>query len=513
MKKEITLMIAGFMLGLFLLVTASALGTQSICLNEGDKLYYSDCSPSMPDYICTKVSCNLCVNEIKAGIYCPDDGCTNTCTYLYDEPEPPVIAPPIEDTTRVVLINPEDGFVLEAPGQVTFSFKTVKKSQIAYFKICELSIDGEVVDSVTGPHFSPTQYNLKATLGNGEHDWRIYCTERDSDGGQVIMSEQRTIGVGSAPTAVCGNGAKEGSEECDDGNKVNGDGCSSTCKIEQETQTDISLVSPSSGYSATGTQNIDFKFSVPSAMVSGISSCNLVLNSNNVGNITSISTQNTISYSVSPGSYSWKIECKYNSQTKSSISRTLTINTPTTPTPHSSGGGGGGGSSSIYVLTAAQLDDGYSKDLAKGAGFKFTLLNGTHTLTVNEVTATSAKVTVASTPQTFSLGIGEEKKIDINGDETYDLAVELVKITGTKANIKVEKISEIILGKSSTDETSQTTKNTTTSETQINQSNAAGITGGVIGFAKNNKIAVALGFVIIIVILGLISFSSGKKNN
>ncbi len=31
---------------------------------------------------------------------------------------------------------------------------------------------------------------------------------------------------------TCGNGTKEGPEACDDGNLVNGDGCSSTCTIE-----------------------------------------------------------------------------------------------------------------------------------------------------------------------------------------------------------------------------------------------------------------------------------------
>lgn len=32
---------------------------------------------------------------------------------------------------------------------------------------------------------------------------------------------------------MCGNGKTQGSlEECDDGNVVSGDGCSSTCKIE-----------------------------------------------------------------------------------------------------------------------------------------------------------------------------------------------------------------------------------------------------------------------------------------
>jgi cysteine-rich repeat protein len=36
-----------------------------------------------------------------------------------------------------------------------------------------------------------------------------------------------------APSAVCGNGAQEGSEGCDDGNTTAGDGCSATCTIEE----------------------------------------------------------------------------------------------------------------------------------------------------------------------------------------------------------------------------------------------------------------------------------------
>ena len=37
-------------------------------------------------------------------------------------------------------------------------------------------------------------------------------------------------GEGSKP--VCGNGAADGTESCDDGNAASGDGCSSTCAIE-----------------------------------------------------------------------------------------------------------------------------------------------------------------------------------------------------------------------------------------------------------------------------------------
>jgi cysteine-rich repeat protein len=38
--------------------------------------------------------------------------------------------------------------------------------------------------------------------------------------------------TGGAPPAVCGDGAVEGSEQCDDGNLVNGDGCNDQCNLE-----------------------------------------------------------------------------------------------------------------------------------------------------------------------------------------------------------------------------------------------------------------------------------------
>lgn len=38
--------------------------------------------------------------------------------------------------------------------------------------------------------------------------------------------------VGTPPPAICGNGALEGMEQCDDGNMDDGDGCSAMCLIE-----------------------------------------------------------------------------------------------------------------------------------------------------------------------------------------------------------------------------------------------------------------------------------------
>ena len=40
---------------------------------------------------------------------------------------------------------------------------------------------------------------------------------------------------------ICGNGVVEANEECDDGNTVDGDGCSSTCNIEEGVIPTVSL--------------------------------------------------------------------------------------------------------------------------------------------------------------------------------------------------------------------------------------------------------------------------------
>lgn len=43
-----------------------------------------------------------------------------------------------------------------------------------------------------------------------------------------------TCDAGCPAEPVCGNGVMEGAETCDDGNLVNGDGCTSTCECEHE---------------------------------------------------------------------------------------------------------------------------------------------------------------------------------------------------------------------------------------------------------------------------------------
>ena len=511
MKKEIILGLGIFLSLIISFTLVSALGTQFVCLNKGERIYYSDCNPGAPDYICPATTCNLCVDEIRTGVYCPGNGCVGVCEYLYDEPENPVITPPVKDPTTVVLINPVNNYFLSNPAQVTFSFKITRYR----FETCELMIDGKVSATKSRPIYFNKQYNLTSSLENGEHNWRIDCTKVEADGGDIIMSETRNIIVGNTPGAVCGNNIKEGTEQCDDGNKVNGDGCSSTCKIEQEQQTEIGLVSPANGYSSTDTQTIDFKFSISSSVLSNIVSCNLMLNNAIVGNITSVSSsQNTISYSVSPASYTWRIDCLDNlHQTTSSISRTLVINSPapagTGGNTGGGGGGGGGGGASLptYTLNQEQLKNGTTQSLQKGARFKFKISNEDHYVTVDEIATIYVQLTVLSEPQKFLLYTSSEKKVDVNNDSVYDISLILNKIESNKANLTIKSISEPI---------KEELKGNVSvgSEANISQppkGRLAGITGAVIGGISNNKTSIAIVFVIVLAIVVVIVYNNQKK--
>jgi cysteine-rich repeat protein len=59
---------------------------------------------------------------------------------------------------------------------------------------------------------------------------------------------------------VCGNGIKEAGEACDDGNVINGDGCSATCAVEQ---------TPTGGFSGAAT---DTPLNVPDNNLTGVTS-------------------------------------------------------------------------------------------------------------------------------------------------------------------------------------------------------------------------------------------------
>ncbi len=76
----------------------------------------------------------------------------------------------------------------------------------------------------------------------GYYRKEVYCdTSEFIEGGDLFEPTWNTLVLINYPEArscvdanlqICGNGMKEGNEQCDDGNLNNGDGCSSTCILE-----------------------------------------------------------------------------------------------------------------------------------------------------------------------------------------------------------------------------------------------------------------------------------------
>ncbi len=120
----------------------------------------------------------------------------------------------------------------------------------------------------------------------------------------------------------------------------------------------------------------------------------------------------------------------------------------TTITVSSSGGtsasSAGGGSSSVTPSFDVDLSTSTTGSISGSVGRirSFSFDGSTkHTVTFKEITVTSAKITIASTPIEVILNIGETKKVDINSDGTDDLEVALDNIKfGTNAEITIKKL-------------------------------------------------------------------------
>ncbi len=110
----------------------------------------------------------------------------------------------------------------------------------------------------------------------------------------------------------------------------------------------------------------------------------------------------------------------------------------------SSSGGGGGAATTVSYDVDLSTDDSGSISGTVGRVKTFSFDGATkHTVTFKEISATSTKIVIASTPIEVILNIGETKKVDINSDGVSDLEVTLDKVKfGTTAEITIKKLVE-----------------------------------------------------------------------
>jgi|GEM_PF-5254761 len=105
---------------------------------------------------------------------------------------------------------------------------------------------------------------------------------------------------------------------------------------------------------------------------------------------------------------------------------------------------------STFVAAQAEVSSasGYSKELASQERVSLIVVkagvNETHHVGVLNITSGKAKIQVTSTPQEAELAAGESKKFEVTGDNYYDLSVTLNSITGSKANVTIQSINEMV---------------------------------------------------------------------
>ncbi|MBT4135988.1 hypothetical protein HOD75_01325 [archaeon] len=94
------------------------------------------------------------------------------------------------------------------------------------------------------------------------------------------------------------------------------------------------------------------------------------------------------------------------------------------------------------TVSDADIQAGSTKNIAVNTKLTFNIKNESHSLTLKELTSTTAKIDVASTTQTVTMSINETKRFEISNDTFYDLKVTLNSIANNKANFTIIEIHE-----------------------------------------------------------------------
>ncbi len=160
------------------------------------------------------------------------------------------------------------------------------------------------------------------------------------------------------------------------------------------------------------------------------------------------------------------------------------------------GGSSSGSSSSTqtYTLSENQFEQGYIKDLGENDKIIIPFGGEFHHVSVLSIDSSSALVEIASNPVQVSLNVGEDAKIDLDGDGFYDLYVILNSLSSSKANLTVEKIHEAV---------PEGSTGLSTTGQEVNQSG---------DFVPEEDNTSGIGWTIAIIVIVLILIGFGAKN-
>ena len=128
-------------------------------------------------------------------------------------------------------------------GSIQFSLYPATGDPIRRTALCSAGQDGQGRAQVTFPSGTYRELNVRmlrpdggpaclGTLRKATWTFRNGESFEVPGPGRVVLEALRAdFDPGNLP--VCGNGVREACEDCDDGNTTDGDGCSSSCEMEQ----------------------------------------------------------------------------------------------------------------------------------------------------------------------------------------------------------------------------------------------------------------------------------------
>ena len=174
-----------------------------------------------------------------------------------------------------------------------------------------------------------------------------------------------------------------------------------------------------------------------------------------------------------------------------STTSTITCtNCPSSSSSSSSGGGGGGSVAGSETGDFTSLE----KEMAIGDMTQFKINNNTHSLTLLNLSATSALIAIESQKQEFNMSIGDTKRVDLNSDSIEDLFVQLksINVPLLKATFYLENLKSPSTSSSSGDEEG---------EESGKESSGSGVTNKINDIVK--KLPKATIFIVIAVLIAI----------
>ena len=264
----------------------------------------------------------------------------------------------------------------------------------------------------------------------------------------------------------------------------------------------VTLLNPNVSYNLTASStSITFNYTVIDE--SNISACRFILNgavNTTNSTVSNNSANHSFAITLAAGTFTWLVNCTDEAGgTGNSSSRSVILTEPASASGGSSGGSGGGGggaatstTGTTYRPTMSDVQKGFTRQLkpsdsikvaipisvptSSGVGSSGSSSGNTstveHTVTVDNVTNTSAQITVRSEPIKLTLNIGQEVRLNLTSSAYYDLYIKLENIVNTSANITVRVIAEPMLAINASSLSSGASSNTSRAADNASLTNA-----------------------------------------